>query len=173
MFKQSKVQKITFYHLLCLLLTFSFSLYLVALENSINITTAINSNSGLILAGVLMSAGIVIPGVSKTVILMMLGMYEIYLSAISSLNISFLLPIGIGLLIGGTLFLFLINFLFRFLKSYTYFGIIGFILGSIFVIYPGFTFDIYGLFSIILLVISFVFGLKLSKFDSKSSSYIN
>ena len=78
----------------------------------------------------------------------MLGLYELYLSAISSLNLSFLLPIGIGLIIGGSLFLFLINFLFKFVKSYTYFGIIGFILGSIFVIYPGFTFDMQGIISV-------------------------
>ena len=94
---------------------------------------------------------------------MMLGLYELYLSAVSSLNLSFLLPIGIGLIIGGILFLFLINILFKFVKSYTYFGIIGFILGSIFVIYPGFTFDIQGLISIVLLVFSFIIGLKLSK----------
>lgn len=110
-----------------------------------------------------MSAGIVIPGVSKTVILMMLGLYQVYLSAISSLNLSILLPIGIGLLIGGTLFLCLINFLFKFIKSYTYFGIIGFILGSIFVIYPGFSFDMHGIVSIVLLIICFITGLKLSK----------
>lgn len=96
----------------------------------------------------------------------MLGLYELYLSAISSLNLSFLLPIGIGLIIGGSLFLFLINFLFKFVKSYTYFGIIGFILGSIFVIYPGFTFDMQGIISVVLLVVSFILGLKLSKFNS-------
>ena len=110
-----------------------------------------------------MSAGIVIPGVSKTVILMMLGIYQLYLSAIASLNLSILLPMGIGLIIGGTLFLCLINFLFKFVKSYTYFGIIGFILGSIFVIYPGFSTDIHGIVSIVLLIISFIVGLKLSK----------
>lgn len=153
--------------MLCLLLTFSFSLYLVALESSINTTSYINSNSQLILAGVLMSSGIVIPGVSKTVILMMLGLYQVYLSAIASLNLSILLPIGIGLVIGGILFLCLIDFLFKFVKSYTYFGIIGFILGSIFVIYPGFTFDMQGIISIALLVVSFIVGLQLSNLENK------
>ena len=164
--KQSNIKKITFSHFFCMLVTFSFSLYLVALENSINTTSYINSNSQLILAGVLMSAGIVIPGVSKTVILMMLGLYQVYLSAISSLNLSILLPMGIGLLIGGILFLCLINFLFKFAKSYTYFGIVGFILGSIFVIYPGFTFDMQGIISIALLIISFLIGNKLSDFSN-------
>ena len=163
--KQADIKKITLSHIICLLLAFSFSLYLVALESSLNITTYINSNSYLILAGCLMSAGIVIPGISKTVILMILGLYQIYLSAIASLNLSILLPIGIGLLIGGTLFLCLINFLFKFVKSYTYFGIIGFILGSIFVIYPGFSFDMRGLISIILLIVCFIIGLILSKYE--------
>lgn len=164
--KQSNVKKISFMHFLCMLLTISFSLYLLALESSISTTSYINSNSTLILAGVLMSAGIVIPGVSKTVILMMLGFYEIYLSAISALNLSILFPIGIGLAIGGILFLCLINFLFKFAKSYTYFGIIGFIIGSIFVIYPGFTFDIRGIISIFLLIFCFIIGNKLSDFNS-------
>lgn len=162
--KQADIKKVTLAHIVCLLLTFSFSLYLVALESSLNITTYINSNSYLILAGCLMSAGIVIPGVSKTVILIMLGLYQIYLSAIASLNLSILLPIGIGLLIGGTLFLCLINFLFKFVKSYTYFGIIGFILGSIFVIYPGFSTDMHGIISIVLMLICFIIGIKLSEF---------
>ena len=98
---------------------------------------------------------------------MILGIYPLYLSAIASLNLSILLPMGIGLLIGGILFLCLINFLFKFVKSYTYFGIIGFILGSIFVIYPGFSFDIHGFISIILLVVSFIVGLQLSNLENK------
>ena len=163
--KQSEIKKITFSHLLCMLLTLSFSIYLVVLENSISNSSHISSNSELILAGILMAAGIVIPGVSKTVILMMLGFYEIYLTAIASLNLSILLPIGIGIAIGGLLFLCIINFLFKFVKSYTYFGIIGFIIGSIFVIYPGFTFNMQGLISIILLISSFILGLKLSEFE--------
>ena len=163
--KQADIKKFTLLHLLCMLITFSFSLYLVALENSIISKSYINSNSYFILAGIIMSAGIVIPGVSKTVILMMLGLYEIYLSAISTLNLSILLPIGIGLLIGGFLFLCIINFLFKIAKSYTYFAIIGFILGSVFVIYPGFTLNLEGLTSLILLIISFIVGIKLSKFN--------
>ena len=165
-FKQANIKKVNLLHILCLLLTFSFSIYLIALENSSSVSVTFNSNSHLILAGIVMSAGIVIPGVSKTVILMMLGIYEVYLSAIANLNILILIPIGIGLAIGGILFLVLINFLFKIAKSYTYFAIIGFILGSIFVIYPGFSFNIEGVISIVLLIISFIVGIKLSNFDT-------
>ena len=159
--KQANVKKVTTLHILCMLVTFSFSLYLVALEKNI-ITTALNFNSYsyLILSGAITSAGIVIPGVSKTVILMLLGIYEIYISAIASLNLSILIPIGIGFAIGGIIFLVLINFLFKIAKSYTYFAIIGFVLGSVFVIYPGFNFNAQGIVSITLLIISFIVGIK-------------
>lgn len=163
--KQSNIKKISFIHILCMLLTFSLSLYFIALESTLDIISDVHSNSYLILAGVFMSAGVVIPGISKTVILMLLGLYEMYLSAISTINLSFLIPIGIGLLIGGIICLCLINFLFKIAKSYTYFAIIGFILGSVFVIYPGFSFDIHGCISVILLILCFVIGLKLSKFN--------
>ena len=93
---------------------------------------------------------------------MMFGLYEMYLNAISTVNLTFLFPIGIGLIIGGIICLFIMNLLFKIAKSYTYFAIIGFILGSIFVIYPGFSFDIHGWISIALLMISFMIGLKLS-----------
>ncbi len=160
--KQANLKKVNFSHIICMLLTFSFSLYLVALEDNITNSLNINCNSYLIIAGIITSAGIIIPGVSKTVILMLLGIYEIYLSAIASLNLSILIPIGIGFLIGGIIFLFLMNFLFKIAKSYTYFAIIGFILGSIFVVYPGFSFNLEGVISIILFAISFILAYKLS-----------
>ena len=160
--KQAYVKKVNILHIACMLLTFSFSLYLVALEGNITSSLNINSTSSLILAGVITSAGIIIPGISKTVILMLLGIYEIYLSAIANLNLSILIPIGIGIAIGGIIFLVLINFLFKIAKSYTYFAIIGFLLGSVFVIYPGFNFDIQGIVSIVLLIISSFVGIRLS-----------
>ena len=160
--KQAYVKKVNILHIACMLLTFSFSLYLVALEGNITSSLNINSTSSLILAGVITSAGIIIPGISKTVILMLLGIYEIYLSAIANLNLSILIPIGIGIASGGIIFLVLINFLFKIAKSYTYFAIIGFLLGSVFVIYPGFNFDIQGIVSIVLLIISSFVGIRLS-----------
>jgi len=155
-YKQANITKISFSHVLILLLTFSFSLYLIFLESSYILNTVSFSNSYLILCGVLMSAGIVVPGISKTVILMLLGIYEMYLSAITSLNITFLAPLGLGLIIGGLIFLVIMQFLFNNFKSYTYFAIIGFVLSSIFVIYPGFSFDTTGVLAIIIFVVSFV-----------------
>ena len=51
-----------------------------------------------------MSCGIIVPGVSSTVILMLLGIYSTYLNSISTLYFPVLIPIGIGILIRLLLF---------------------------------------------------------------------
>lgn len=166
--KQSKVCKITLTHIMCFIITLLFSIYLVLLEHENLFTASTFSTSSLVLIGFLMSAGIIIPGVSKTAILMLLGIYSSYLSAIASLNFSILIPMGIGLFLGGFTFMFVINFLFSNFKSYTYFLILGFVVGSAFVLFPGFKFSpeyIGGIFSS---VISFVVANKLSNLERKS-----
>lgn len=153
---------------LFLVFTFSFSVYLLALEkttNSIALSIENVSFLQLIYNGFFMSAGVVIPGVSNTIILMILGTYNIYLEALSTLNFAVLIPMGIGLLIGGFLFLKLIEFLFLKYKTYTYYAIIGFTVGSVFVLLPSFSFNLISLFSVALMIICFFISYKLSTLD--------
>ena len=64
--KQANVKKVTLLHVLCMLVAFSFSLYLVAIDGNISSTlNSYNSNSYLILSGAITSAGIVIPVLVK------------------------------------------------------------------------------------------------------------
>lgn len=124
---------------------FMFSLILgilsVMLENYLDIFSN-NSTNFLYLTfcGFLMSVGVVVPGVSSTIILMLLGVYSIYLSSISTLFFPVLIPLGIGLIIGCILFMIIIKY---FLDNYyiqTFLSILGFTLGSIFVLFPNYNF---------------------------------
>lgn len=162
-FKQSEVSKVNIYHIMCIILSFVFSIYLIILERNTVFSLSHFSSSYLILAGFLMSAGIVIPGVSKTVILMMLGVYSSYLTAISSLDFSILIPLGIGLIMGSAIFMILINFLFSHFKSYTYFLILGFVFGSLFVIFPGGALSFEHLLGVLIAGLCFFITYRLSK----------
>lgn len=161
---KQNTKKINLTSIVILLFSLFLSLYLVALEatSSAIYTTTSLSYINLIFAGFLMSAGIVIPGVSSTVILMLFGIYNIYLNAISTLNIVILLPIAIGVIVGGLVFLKVIQILLKYFTQYTYYAIAGFTLGSIFVLFPGFSFDIYGIISIGLFVICMFLSYKMS-----------
>lgn len=109
----------------------------------------------LALSGGLMSIGIVVPGVSSTIILMCLGIYDIYINSISNLNLSILIPLGIGAVIGGIVFLNIINYLLKRFYMQTFYSIIGFTLGSVLVLYMPLSFDLVGVMSIILLIMGF------------------
>lgn len=90
----------------------------------------------LTLSGFLMSIGFVVPGVSSTIILMLLGTYSYYLSAVSNLYFPVLIPMAIGLFIGSLLFIKMIKALLEKHYEKTMFSIIGFSIGSIFVLFP-------------------------------------
>ena len=112
-----------------------------------------------------MSLGTVIPGISNTVILMILGGYNLYLEGLATFNLYILIPMGIGLIVGGFIFLKVIEFLFSHFKTYTYYAIIGFTLGSIFVLIPPIEFNITLIFSILIMVLSFFISYKFSCYD--------
>ena len=135
---------------------------LIYLENIINFSTEYTPNefsaSFLILSGFLMSMGIVIPGVSSTVILMLLGVYTTYLSAISVVNMTVIFPMMIGAGIGSIIFMKIIQRLLNKYHSQTIFGIIGFSLGSVLILYPTYSFNFESLISIILLLLGFIIG---------------
>ncbi len=86
-----------------------------------------------------------IPGMSVSMMLMMLGVYEPLLGAASELtklsnigdNVLLVLPTGICFVIGMILFSNLTKVLFRKFESLAYFMVLGFMSGSLLSIFPG------------------------------------
>lgn len=142
-------------YLIITFFSFLIGVFLVLMENHIHITNSTNEYSFLflLLSGVLMSAGVIIPGISSTLILMLLGIYDFYLMSVASLYFPFLIPLGIGLVLGCIICMKLIKFLLDKFYAPTFYSIIGFTLGSVFVLYPGFSFDINGAVSILSLTL--------------------
>jgi len=89
---------------------------------------------------------------------MLLGVYPTYLSALSIVNMNVLLPMMLGACIGSLIFMKIIQKLLNKYHSQTIFGIIGFSLGSILILYPGYSFSLESFISIILLVLGFIIG---------------
>ncbi len=92
----------------------------------------------LFLVGILAAATLVIPGVSGSFALMLIGYYEPLLHTVTEIthlknlwsNILLLIPFGIGVVVGIILVAKLIEFLLKKYEVPTYFGIIGFVLAS-------------------------------------------
>lgn len=163
LFKESNEKnKFKLHYVFYTFFTFLLAILLIYLENKINSFGCSNiSFAFLFIAGFLMSIGVVFPGVSSTIILMCLGVYGLYLDAISTINLSLLIPIGLGLILGSIVFLNIINILMKNFPSQTMYSIIGFSIGSTFILLPN-SFTISS-------SLFFIVGLSISLFFSSSS----
>lgn len=62
-----------------------------------------------VILGIAVAGSSIIPGVDSAVILSSLGLYELYVSSLANLDLSVLIPAGIGLIFGVLVISFLIN----------------------------------------------------------------
>ncbi len=124
-------------YLVFFLLALLIGIGCILLENYLTPPSLQNINFlYFVICGFFMSIGVVVPGVSSTVILMLLGIYNVYLMSISNLYFPILLPLSIGLIIGGFCFMTLTKYLLDNYHSAAFYSIMGFTIGSIFVLLP-------------------------------------
>ena len=121
-----------------------------------------------ILGGILVSIGLVLPGISTSYLLLVLGLYEPIISALSNNQFVSLIPIVLGLLVGILALTKILQIAMEYYPKITYMMILGFLLGSIKEIYPGLPSGIGILIAIILFVIGFFVVYKLSLFEEES-----
>jgi putative membrane protein len=123
-----------------------------------------------IIVGIIMAGSLVIPGISGTVLMILIGAYGLLLTSVANLkdlipaiiNFNFtpdlfqiLFVLGfmaVGLAIGALIFSKLMNFLLKKYYTNTHFTILGFVVGSIPALYRGFSFNIMGLAAILIFV---------------------
>lgn len=171
--KKKKTEKI---NVKMFLITLLFSLVLWYLsENLINLTININNSSKILnffllfLSGFIYSVGKVIPGISGSFLLILIGMYEFVLSImanpINAVVTSFdkILPFILGLIFGVIVLLKLMKYLLDKKFGLTYSIIIGFVIGSIPALIPKFSFNLEFITGIVVMIVSFVLSYKLTK----------
>lgn len=130
-------QKFKVHYFLYAIVTFFIGVFSVYLEKSLTVSASDSiSIFYLVLSGFLMSVGVVVPGVSSTIILMLLGVYSSYLASVSYLYFPVLIPMAIGLFLGSIVFMKLTRFLLKHFYAQTFYSIIGFTAGSILVLFP-------------------------------------
>jgi len=119
----------------------------------------------MILAGVMYAIGKIFPGISGAALLMMLGIYEFFLSIVANpltINIDIIItfiPFIISFIISAIIILKLIECLLKNHFRNTYSIIIGFVISSVLFIYPNYI----SLINIFVSILSFSISYYLSK----------
>lgn len=111
----------------------------------------------LFIAGIVIAVALVLPGISASYVLLMLGMYDLTLQAIQTFDMKYLAPIAVGVIVGTFLSAGLIAREMKRHPQFTYMLIIGFMLGSLLEVFPGLP----GSAEILYCTGTFVFGLGL------------
>lgn len=89
-----------------------------------------------LLAGAVLSVGIIIPGISASLLLLYMGTYFAILSAIADIRLKTLLFAGIGFLAMSAILIFTVNRVIQKHHAVSYFLIIGFSTGSVILVLP-------------------------------------
>lgn len=175
--KKIKGKKLKPVNAAAFLLPFSVVMLMTFLNEGNNVVNITNMNVLqiilLFLVGMVAAATMVIPGVSGSFVLMLLGYYKPIMATISNLtdfslfwhNVLVLAPFGIGILVGIVGIAKLIEYLLKKHETATYYAIIGFVTSSVIGLAIGLiggsTTTLQVLAGIVLFILSFVIGYKL------------
>lgn len=157
-------------NIIAFIITFLLIIFLTFTKNGLGDVSLNEINIGmtfiLFLVGVITAATMVVPGISGSFVLMLLGFYKPILNTVSSItnlellsnNMSILIPFGIGVLIGIILIAKLIEFLLKKYEIITYYAILGFIISSILVLIIGVFDNKFGVIELIIGLVLFIVG---------------
>ncbi len=109
----------------------------IPISTALGETQGVTAFGAMMLAGFIAAATMLLPGISGSYMLLMLGLYSDMIGAIMNFELGFLIPLAVGMLIG---LLVAARGLERALARYpgvTHLIILGFILGSLVEIFPG------------------------------------
>lgn len=118
-----------------------------------------------LVTGIVIAIALVLPGISTSHMLLILGMYDTTLNAVKTLNLAFIIPLVISIVIGIFLTTGILELAMNKAPKVTYFTIIGFVLGSIIDVFPGFPSG----WEILICLILFILGYLAIRFISKFS----
>lgn len=110
----------------------------------------------LFLSGFIASAAMILPGISGSFLLLIIGSYTTIISAISNLNLLVVVIVGTGIILGILMMSKVIRFFLTAFPHMTYALVIGMVIGSVFVIFPGWADTAM---EMIMCIVTFLFGL--------------
>tara|TARA_B100000900_G_scaffold80330_2_gene64690 strand:+ start:4841 stop:5710 length:870 start_codon:yes stop_codon:yes gene_type:complete len=159
-------------------LNFIFLILSIIFSIFITVFTGYNSNEisliYILFSGIIASSAMILPGVSGSLILVMLGVYAFLVNSLNNLEINIIITFAAGAIIGLVTFSNVLKYLFKNHRDITYTLMLGLVIGSIEKAWPWnkeFAMEIsnFDLFiSVILVFIGFLIVFVLEKFKKSN-----
>ena len=121
----------------------------------------------LVVAGLVAAAALILPGISVSYLLLVMGLYYELMRAISEWDMAFLLPMGLGLLGGIILLTKGLKFFMTRYPQVSYLTILGFVIGSLAEVFPGVPIGMEWILCVLAITAGFYFIYTLSKSEAE------
>lgn len=134
------VKKLSLSISICLLASFTVMvvMLLIAPEESTIIYTDMTPSlfMRLFVSAALAAVAMIIPGISGSFLMIVMGMYTTIIASVSNMNIPFLIPVALGVAFGLLFGAKLVTYLMSRVPFQTYGAIFGLVAGSLLIIFP-------------------------------------
>jgi putative membrane protein len=90
----------------------------------------------LIVCGAVAVCSMILPGISGSFVLLLMGNYELVINAVSEINFAILAPVAIGAVIGLITFSHFLSWVYRKFRDVTIATLTGFVFGSLIILWP-------------------------------------
>lgn len=168
LFKEANKEGFKKRYLIPLIFTLLIGIALILLKTAEVMQMDSISFGQSVILGFVLASSTIIPGISSTVLLSIIGMYDVYLLAIAKIDIITLMPAGIGFVVGVIFFAFIINFFMKKHYGYTYYFITGFVIATIPAVVRGsLGFNLDSFIAIIIAIITFTLTYRIGKISAK------
>ena len=160
---RSKPTRVKFLHVLAVIVGF-LMVYVMSQTPSVSLMVQMNrqSYSMMIVIGLCLACALVLPGLSASFLLYVLGVYEFTLQAVMTCDLALIIPLGIGVVIGAILSAKCIRYVMQTYERMSYLVVLGMMVASIVVIFPGRLANDELLFGILLVGSGFLLTRKMS-----------
>lgn len=172
--KQSNVKKIKRLDIVWIILGFVIVLGMSFVKDTV---VNIASEQGIInmlfmvLAGFIASIAFILPGISGSFFLLIIGLYDFTISAIKDFNFMYIIPFGFGALLGVILTVKIIEKLLNNHRQPLYLVIFGFIIGSVVSLFiDNIPYDIHILYSILAFIAGAAITLAVNMLEIKTAN---
>ncbi|MEI3612974.1 DUF368 domain-containing protein [Pseudogracilibacillus sp. SO30301A] len=110
----------------------------------------------LFFSGFVASAAMILPGISGSFVLVVIGVYKTIMHGVSTFDLKVIIVVGIGIALGILTMSKIIHYFLMHYRTATFALIIGLVIGSIFVIFPGWA---HNLSQLVISILVFTIGL--------------
>ena len=138
-YKEAGIDNIKWRYVAYVLIGFGIAAVMALPGINVMTTATGGQHSALYLfaAGIIAAVALVLPGISISFLLLFMGLYNELMQAVSEMNLSFLIPMGIGILLGVILVTRALETAMKKYPKITYLTILGFVIGSLIEVFPG------------------------------------